>query len=58
MLAVVGRDRERLLHETIGFVSISVWAVVRLAVIALHTIAVRILVVVASSTLAFHLAIC
>lgn len=58
MLSIIGGDRERLLHKTIRFISVSVWATIGVTFVSRYTIAIRIFVEIATSAFAFHLAIC
>jgi len=57
MLAVVGSNGKGLLHEPIRLISIAIRATVRICFVALHTIAIGILLHSASTSLPFHLAI-
>jgi len=58
MLATVGGDGERLLHEAVGFVSVPVRTAIRIAFDALNAVTVGILVEAAASAFPLHLTIC
>lgn len=58
MLAAIGRDRERLLHQAIWLIAITVRPAVLLGFRSLHAISVLLrFVEAAGASLAFHLAV-
>ena len=57
MLAVVGGDREGLLHQPVGLVAIAVRATIRVILSALHAVSVRVLVEATAATLSLHLTV-
>lgn len=57
MLAGVGGDGERLLHQAVRLVAIAVWATVRVTLLVLRAVAGRVLVETAAATLALHFAV-
>lgn len=57
MLALVGGDTERLLHQTVWLVAIAIWASVGVVLRSHHAVAVGILVETGATTLAFHFTI-
>lgn len=58
MLATIGGDGERLLHQPVRFVSVSVRAAIRVAFDAVNAVTVGVFVEAAASTFALHLTIC